>query len=54
MSSLKLILQTFVTILFLIAFTLTSHAEPLVQFSWVVLTDTPTGLQPLDFARAIR
>jgi hypothetical protein len=50
MSSLKLILQTFVTILFLIAFTPTSHAEPLVQFSWAVLTDTSTGLQPLDFS----
>ena len=50
MSSLKLILQTLVTTLFLIAFTLSSHAEPLVQFSWAVLADTPTGLQPLDFS----
>jgi len=50
MPSLKLILQTFVTVLLLTIFTHASHAKPTVQFSWAVLTDTATGLQPLDFS----
>ena len=50
MSSPKPIFQTFITISLLLILFSTSHAEPAVQFSWAVLRDTATGLQPLDFS----
>jgi hypothetical protein len=35
---------------FLFLSSMACRAEPAVQFSWAVLTDTATGLRPLDFS----
>lgn len=50
MTSFKCIIRTIVAVFILTFFTAISHAEVPVQFSWAVLTDTETGLRPLDFS----
>ncbi|HER63521.1 MAG TPA: DUF4384 domain-containing protein [Desulfobacteraceae bacterium] len=50
MPAYTMILRILTAFLFLMSAASGSNAESAVQFSWAVLTDTATGLRPLDFS----